>query len=140
MTTLNEAVESMYSHFKTGWATKSDTLVLKEDEKKREPSDPAITWLRMSYVNTSRFQDSLGTAGNRRFFNTGIFLVQIFSPKNRGVAQSQLLFQDAQDIMEGVTLSAGDVRLLQTEPQAGGKESKWVSIVAETGVEFDEIR
>lgn len=136
MTTLNEAREAIYDLFVAAWGV--TTPIQRDGEYFDEPTDNTA-WVRISLRSTFREQTSIGEVGNRRHESDANFFVQIFTPKDKGMSEADTLFRLAQTTLEGVTLS-GPVHLLATEPQEGGAEDKWNVMVAQTGVQFDEVK
>lgn len=135
MATINEARKAMYDKFITDWA--GTTLIDTDNGEFIEPeSDP---WVRLTVRGQEGGQTSLGKKTNRRYERQGIFFVQVFTPVNTGTSESDILAQQAMDILEGERLSA-DLWLGNSVNREVGAKGKWYATNVETEFTYEEIK
>lgn len=133
MTTLSEAVETLYQTFLSEWGSK--TLVILDNEK--APALPA-EWVRVSVRHTASTQSTLGAPGNRRFRRRASLFAQIFVPVDRGTKRAHELAQAAREIFEGKTF--GNIGFFDCIVRELGVDGKWYQINLEAIFEYDEVR
>ena len=63
--------------------------------------DPSIKWIRLTVVNMSGKQYTLGGRGNRKFQHKGMVTIQVFTPKGSATNTNDTLCQDSLDVFEG---------------------------------------
>lgn len=115
MTTLNEVREAIYQRFTSNYTSTPFTF-------ENESFDPPETaWVRLSVrANVSGGQETLGGSGERRFRRRGIVAVQVFTPRDQGLREGDLLAQNIRTIFEsqrfsGIDTNDGIVR--ESSPQ-----------------------
>lgn len=69
------------------------------------PGDPpsASSWVRLTIIEGDSFQISAGTT--RRFRDTGIAIVQVFTALGSGDGEAREIADDVQAIFKGITVS-----------------------------------
>lgn len=142
MTELNEAREAIYSRFTTQWKAVgglTDLTPFTFDNEAFTPPE-AASWVRVAIRHLTAMQETLGSAGNRKFAHPGTLLIQVFTPTNSGMASSDTLCQKAREIFEGVSLSGTTVRFQSSTVREAGNDGKWNQMVVETLFEYDETR
>ena len=138
MTTPNEAREAVYARFNTEFGTGSVNGAVPfqfEDEAFDEPNG---TWMRLTIVTTSRLQDTLGPIGSRKYFSNGSILCQIYTRRDQGTREAELLAKRVIDLFEGVSFSGvnGNSAIAREQPPEG----RWYFIVCEIEFTYDETK
>lgn len=135
MATINEARKLMYDKFINDWG--ATTLIDTDNGEFIEPeSDP---WVRVVSRGQEGGQSSFGKKGNRKYERKGIFFVQVFTPVNTGLSESDRLAQLAIDILEGERLS-GQVWTGNSVNREVGAQGKWYATNVETEFTYEEIK
>ena len=136
MTTLSEAKEAVYQRFVDNYTGVTLDRITFDNEDFNEPDTG--DWVRLVVRSTSRIQDTLGKAGNRRFRSTASVFVQVYTATNTGVKQSDTLAVEAADIFEGVSFSGLDFQ--SAVIRETGPDGKWYQSVVEAEFSYDEIK
>ena len=99
---INEAREALYQRWVDNWTgTGAGTFVFDNE------SAPSIdtAWERISFKNEESEQDTLGPVGSRQFLRQGLLDIRIFTPKDEGLQNADLLGEEARDIYEGASFN-----------------------------------
>ncbi len=67
-------------------------------------SETADKWVRLTVNFNDGSQNSLGTAGTRKFLKTGLIIIQVFTPINTGTDENDNLAVDSANLYDGVRL------------------------------------
>ena len=116
--------EALYQAFYDGWADL--TPLFFENEAHDEELD---SWVRFFMRNTFASQDTLGKTGSRSFAREGVVFVQVFTPLNSGLAESDTYAEAAREILEGVTIGGVHCRGVLTNEI--GPTGKWFQVTVE---------
>lgn len=106
-----KAREAIYQHFALEWM---DSTALTLEGEDFDPSQLAqdASWVRFSVRSLFSEQQTLGSAGNRRFRREGMAVAQIFFPTNEGMENGGDLADKARGIFEGRTIETPEVRIV----------------------------
>ena len=136
MTTLNQAKEAVYKRFVDNFTGVALARIAFDNEEFEVPD--AGDWVRLTVRGRGRAQDTLGKPGNRRFRSAASVLVQVYTPADTGVKQSDALAKEAADLFEGVSFSGLDFQV--AEVRETGPDGRWYQSIVEAEFEFDEIK
>lgn len=137
MTSLNEARESIYQLFNTGWGT--ETAIVFDQETFDGADDE---WVRLSVRHLGSTQDTFGTAGNRKFERQGTAFVELFFRPDPVTAQTEIdrLAQKAKDIFEGNRISGTTLRFNDTPIRELGIVDEWYVVVVDAAFLYNETK
>jgi hypothetical protein len=141
MTTRNEAREALYLQFQTVWTPTGYPFVF-DNESFTPPDTP---WARFSVRYAGAPQDTIGSAGNRRFLRTGSAFTQIFVPTQQGAISTgtkpfDTLSKVVTDGFEGATLSGVNLWFVEVAVRESGPDGKFFSGLVEATFRHEEIR
>lgn len=97
---MRAAHKAVYAHFAAAWG--ATTVALYPNESHVQPPAPFV---RVSMVENTSDQHTIGGAGNKLFERRESVYVQIFVSSNAGEGLLLDLAQAARDIFEGASLS-----------------------------------
>lgn len=144
MPTFEEAANTLRSRFASEYhaqrsepiAWDNQTRLLKPDGTQQAEAPNQAAWLRFSIRPARATQISVGGAGDRRFRQPGVVIVQIFIPSNNGDYEAYRIADAIAAAMRGVTTEG--VRLKATSPpQFVGPDGAWWQANSTTEFEFD---
>ncbi len=72
------------------------------DNQKEEKAD---TWVRLTIKFDDGNQSSLGITNNRKFVRRGLITAQVFTKKNTGTDETDIIAQESVKLFDGVRLS-----------------------------------
>jgi hypothetical protein len=122
--TIGTFRESLYQAFYDGWDDL--TPLFFENEAHDEELD---SWVRFFMRNTFSSQDTLGNSGSRSFAREGAVFVQVFTPLNSGLGESDVYAERVRTILEGVTIGGVHFRGVLTNEI--GPTGKWFQVTVE---------
>ena len=105
-----EAINAILSRWKTGWealhpSSLSDPQYVPWTTTNEDFAPDQLgalgAWARISVQHTVAAQTTMGSAPNRKFERRGNVFVQLFAPKNAGVALLATLAEDVRSALEG---------------------------------------
>ena len=134
MTTIDEAREAVYARWIAEWGSR--TIYTFENEKFTEPENEV--WIRVSVRNLVGGQKTLGPKNGRKFERKAAIYVQIFAPKETGMADSGSHAQFALGIYEGESFS--DLDCFDGSARELPEEEKWQPILVEIFFDYAEIK
>jgi hypothetical protein len=134
MTSIDEAREAIYQRWNTEWASRTPWTF--QNEKFTEPE--SSTWVRISVQNVPAPTATLGGKNARRVRRFGKINIQIFAPKEGGMAQSGTHAQFALDIFEGEQFDGVDCNygVINELPE----EDKWQPTLVEIDFDYEETK
>jgi hypothetical protein len=113
-----EAINAILSQWKTGWqalhpTSESDPQYVPWTTTNEDFAPDQLgalgAWARISVQHTAAEQATMGSAPSRKFERRGNVFVQLFAPKNNGVALLATLAEDVRTVLEGGRL--GEVNI-----------------------------
>lgn len=137
MTTITQAREAIYERWRAQWTR---TPYVFENEDSRTLDAGAVPWARVVVRNQGGRQESLGRAGERKFWRPLVIFVQLFHPRNSGMKTSGLDAAAAQAIFEASSFSGVHVFNMPVEEQPVEPTDKWVTTLLVGDAAFEEIK
>jgi hypothetical protein len=137
MTLPNDARQTVYSTFKTGWEAAYPAVPYVFDNETKDTKG-LDEWVRVIVRHTSGGQDSLGAVGNRRYERRGLVLIQLYAAVNRGLLRLDELANTALGLFEGKTID--QVFFYDARPQEAPKEGQWARLNVIVEFTYDEIK
>lgn len=134
--TLNEAREAVYRRFVDNVPASIGSNFAFEGEKYEAPDD--VIWARLVVTHEAGTQDSIGTAGNRKFLRRARVLVQIFEPVDRGLRTLDLAADEVRNIFEGVTFSG--LYFVGVDVRESGQDGEWFQLVVDAPFDYWTIK
>ena len=158
MTTMPEAREAIYQFFLDGWLpdTGVDGYTLNADGTSwdadpngartpytfdnEEFDPPDGPWVRFSFRNRNRGQETLGAAPNRRFGTRSSAFVQYFEPPGSGTATADSHMDKALSIFEGKRITGTTLRVVSATARELGPDpdKRWWGGTVEIVTDYDE--
>lgn len=134
--TPNEAKDEILAVFKTSWDDTGYTAIY-TDVPGSVPSEET-PWARVTLMHLDGKQSSLsGENGNRRFANSGLLTVQIFTPiGDGGVAGSDLVYT----LMQAYSRTRGQVWYLNPRMREVGKDGAFEQTNFLVDFNYDDLR
>lgn len=136
MPTINEAKVLILDQFTVGWA--EATPIAYEDEEFNKPSDDSA-YVRLSIKEMVSRQDTLGTAGNRKYVREGSAFVEIYVPEGAGTKAADDLAELVRTVLEGVRISGG-LWFLDTNVRETGPSNAYFAVVCESIFNYEQIK
>lgn len=133
MPTFVEVRKSAIDRFNTGWSSATPVVLA------NERYDGADSFVRLSFFEDARFQDTLAPVGNRRYKSLCTMVAQVFVPLGDGEKAAWELADDALKIMEGEGESSG-VEYFRARRRVVGASDAWYQINVEVMFDFQERR
>lgn len=134
MTTTNQAKTLVLQHFLSLWDAGACPVVY--DNETSDGQD--APWARVSIVNTSGGQETLGQPTNRKFERTAHVFVQIFTERGKGTKQADTLAHTARDIFECKTING--IRYGNGDISEQGPDGEWYSVLVDVIFNYDETK
>ncbi len=139
MTTIEEAREAIYSRFSTQWGT---TTPFTFENEVFNGDAQTVPWTRLSVLNTSAGQETLGPAGGRRFKRSGSVFQQVFTKaedkSSGGLKAGDDLAKTGLDIFEATSFSGLDFH--DGVIKESGPDGKWYMHLVETLFDYYETK
>ncbi|MEE9140767.1 MAG: phage tail terminator-like protein [Alphaproteobacteria bacterium] len=122
------------SRFATEFATARPTVPIHYDNVAGDPP-AASSWVRLTVVEGDSFQVAMGST--RRFRDTGVAIVQVFTPLGSGDGEAREIADDVQGIFKGLTVSGVVFR----KPRAAriGPDGRFYQVNVTIPFQADEI-
>jgi len=119
MTDTNDARETLYDIAINSWAPPTSTPPVALGNEDFDATGVG-EWARFTVRHTGGGQESLGSAGNRKFLRRGLAMMQLFCAVDKGLQRLDALQKAVLDVFEartvsGVHLHDGDYRELPPE-------------------------
>lgn len=131
------AVDEILTMFKTAWDTTGHQFHI---ETKRKPRDTDNeSWCEVYIRHAHRGQDTLGGVGNRIFTSTGVVIMPVFSPVEKGLSESLTLAKLLVDAYEGKESPSG-VRFKNARMMEKGRESQFFENHVLVDFSYDETK
>lgn len=147
-TSLPEATEALYERFETEWVSSPGVPRTPYALDNRTIDPPAgadgrgAPWARFSVRHGAAGQETLGAAGNRKFYRTGRAFIQLFVPPGTGRAVTDDLMEAARSMFEGRALPGTTIRpnsVIITE-LGEVEDGRWWASTCEAVFEYDQIK
>lgn len=136
MTTRLEAVEALTQRFASTWGTTYPYTLVGSDFT---PPRRGI-WARFTVVPTADTQNTLGSAGNRKFARQGRAITQVFGPTGQGSKTLRQLAQAVADGFEGVSLSGTTIHTQAVTVSGPSVDDAWLQMTVDAPFTFYETR
>ena len=107
-------------------------------DNKIATAPPGEEWVRLTINFEDGFQDSLGTAGNRKYLKTGTIFVQVFFPINKGTDDSDTLVGNSANLFDGVRIE--DLWMFNGRVKTIGSDGEFYQQNAIIDFEFQNVR
>jgi hypothetical protein len=123
MTSLSEAREQVYQTWVDNVPSGLDSWTFENEEGFDEP-DQDKCWARVLMRSIGGGQETLGASGGRKFRRTASVLVEIFTPRGRGLGKGDDLAHAVRDIYEARSIGGLDFTdgtVVEVPPSADSK-------------------
>jgi hypothetical protein len=138
MTTLNEAKVAIVSRFIDTFTGASTARILLQNEDEEFTNNSDENWVRLSVVDQSRTQETLGKKTNRKYRSGGQIFVQVYTATDTGVKSGDIISTEARDIFEGESFSGVDCNNGLIRPS--GANGKWYQHLVEIDFDYEDIK
>lgn len=148
MTTLREAREAIYKRFVDEWISGGEPLTPYTFDN--ETFDPpkgddgrGAPWARCSVRTLDAGQQTLGRAGQRKFFRIALARVELFVPPGSGRWDTDTYMMAAKNLFEGRTSPGStSIRFFEVVPQEIGliEDGRWDLSTVEARFNYEEIK
>lgn len=138
MTTSNQASEAILARWQASYTGIPFTRIVLQNEKENFTKGTTAAWARLTILEQTRGQETLGKVGNRKYRTTGQVFVQIFTAVNSGVQAGDVLAKEALDLFEGVSFSGLDFN--NGIARRSGPDGKWYQHIVEADFDYEEIK
>lgn len=108
MTTISEAREQVYQTWVDNVPSGLDSWTFENEEGFVEP-DQDKTWARVLMRSVGGGQETLGSTGNRKFRRQALIIVEVFTPRGRGLGTGDDLAQEILSIYEARSIGGLDL-------------------------------
>ncbi|MES0340681.1 MAG: phage tail terminator-like protein [Candidatus Humimicrobiaceae bacterium] len=95
-------------------------------------------WVRLTVNFNDGFQDSLGTAGNRKYLKSGMIFIQVFFPMNKGTDNSDTLAEDSANLFDGFRIQ--DLWMFNGRVKTIGSDGEFYQQNAVIDFEYENVR
>lgn len=138
--TIDSAREVVYRRWRDLWVSGGQprTPYAFENEDARTLDAGSVPWARVSVKNHNGGQDTLGRAGERKFWRPIRIYVQLFHPLNSGMKASGLDAAAAQAIFEASSFDGVHVFDMPVEEQPVLPKDKWLQTLLSGDAAFEE--
>lgn len=132
-----EAVDAIFSRFLTVWDAEPSALrvLWQDDDGQDPPSDEGFA--RASIRHDSRQQGALGAGSTKRYTNTGLVTIQIFTLAGNGRVLSDQLADTAVSAFEGQTAGDGTIWFRNTVASEVGISGQYLQVNVTSEFEYD---
>jgi hypothetical protein len=134
MTTINEARETIYQTFVTGWGATSP-YTFDNEAYKPDDSNP---WVRLAVRNRTSNTDTLGPVARRKQLRSGAIFLQIFIPTNSGVKDADTLVRKFREIFEAKVLTPGTLWVTSVDAREIGPDGESYLVVCEASFTYND--
>ena len=138
MTTSNEALEAIDARFVSLYTGVPEARWVLQNEDEDFTANTTDPWLRISVLNETRAQETLGKKGNRKYRSGDRLVVQVYTATNVGVQTGDNLAQEVLDLFEGESFSGLDFN--NGLKRRAGADGKWYQHVAEVEFDYEQIK
>lgn len=138
MTTPNEALEAIQTLFLANYTGVANARIVLQNEDEKFSENSTDPWIRLSVLDQTRSQETLGKIGNRKYRPGAQVFVQVFTKTNIGVKTGDTLAKEALDLFEGLSFSALDFN--NGIARRSGADGKWYQHVVEIDFDYEEIK
>tara|TARA_Y100000310_G_scaffold160698_2_gene160514 strand:+ start:31605 stop:32021 length:417 start_codon:yes stop_codon:yes gene_type:complete len=128
VTTLNEANAALYQRLNDNFSTAPFVLDNEPDGRATPVQATGKPWVRAAVRHLERQQETLGRAPNRKYWNEGIFLLQVFTPKGEGRYTSDVLVEELRGIFEGASFDGVTVNNVLAR-ESGPHEDEYLVVM-----------
>jgi len=101
-------------------------------------SETADKWVRLAVNFETGAQDSLGTAGNRKFLRGGTIFVQVFTPINKGTDDNDDLAVASTNLYDGVRID--DLWMFNGRIRTVGADGEFYQQNAVIDFQYEDVR
>lgn len=138
--TQAQASEAIYQQFVTAFGALRPGVPVTFDNEEFNPPNSG-PWVRLSVAMLAAQQDTLGATGSRKFRRLGSAYAQVFTERDTGRKDSDLIAQDVIASLEGFALGGGLLVLYASSPRdVGNDDGRWYMKVVTTPFDFEETR
>lgn len=99
-------------------------------------SPPDVAWVSCTFVPVTDRPQTMGAVGNRLFFRSEIFRVEIMAPSDGGEGPALRLAQHVQQIFEG--FRNGGLYVNAVARRRLGNDGRWFRVVADVAFHYHE--
>ena len=111
-------------------------IIAIDNQKIDAPTDEE--WVRLTVNFNDGFQDSLGTAGNRKYLKSGMIFIQVFFPINKGTNNSDTLAEDSANLFDGVRID--DLWMYNGRVKTIGSDGEFFQQNAIVDFDYENVR
>ncbi len=133
MTTLAQAKEAILNYFITEWGNETPITLPNENY-----DAPDTEWIRITVLETSGGQETLGRTANRKFLRQGHVLVSIFTEQDQGTARADALAHHARTLLEAMQIL--DVNFTNGVIRETGNVETWYQVVVDVTFTYNETK
>lgn len=137
--TVEEAVDTIFGHFKEQWEQQSNAPVILYDDFGQELPGTDTPWVRIQLRHNTGGQETLGPPEQQKFEREGVITVQVFTPLGDGRLKSDRLSQNALRAFEGKVAKKGtdEVWFRRVRMTEVGRSDAWYQVNVTAEFEYD---
>lgn len=144
MTTMNEARAAAYERFLAEWPVLEPDTPFCFDDETLDPGTDADgvprSWARCSVRNLAGGQETIGTAGNRKYRRNAMVRVEVYTAPGTGQEEADLLCQSALTLYEGRQLAGVLTYDGQTAEAGLVDNGTWKLSTVQVTFDYEEIK
>ena len=131
-----QALEALTQRWITAWPALNPLVPFGFDG---EVSDSADVYARISFVHTTRQQQTMGSEGARKWESRGYVFVQLFGAVNAGVKPLAELADDVRTVYEGRRL-ADELTTYAGSTRESPSDGRWMIRTITIPFAYEELR
>lgn len=138
--TFAQARDQILALGTTAWQAHNDYPLLFDDSASEEIPKTSTPWARMTIRHESGEQDTLSNPlGNKLFSRRGVLIVQLFTPRGKGLQSADTLAKVFMDAYEGKSTSGG-VWFRNARYREIGPDGNWYQTNVTLDFEYTELK
>lgn len=134
MATLVDAEQAILARFLANWTGTAASRVLFQNEGSSAVDSVLSPWVRLSIVELSSQQQTLGAVGTRKFRRVCQVAVQVMVPVNAGARLAKQLAEQVRTVFEGQQFN--ELYFYDASVSPSVPEQKWLVTTVRTRFEF----